>query len=248
MPFYSILLPLAFPWGVWHLLVGGIGAFEDYPLNWLNGNYSEYINAFWGRTYYASPIVYLKSVFEVLSRDLLPIWAWPMVLLGLGAVWRWYGWRAALFAVAVVAVLSAPVMIRMSPVFARYWYTSLPMLILLVTAGVGYLGSMLSRPQGAALLIVISIGIFPHIGNNADAAYARNITRHEREQRDYELFATVIDDSRGIISRDSRIQSLVPRNALYNNMTLNEQDITTYLKWSSDAEVQAVFQGHNMAG
>ncbi|HEU0072463.1 MAG TPA: hypothetical protein VFS30_00490 [Dehalococcoidia bacterium] len=243
---YASLLLLVAPWVVWHLLVGGLSGFEDYPLNWLNSNYVDYINAFWGRDYYDTPAEYFSTVFRVLKRDLLPLWTWPLIGLGVVSVGRLYGWRAGVFAVAVLLALSAPVMFRMSPIFARYWYSCLPLLVLLGVAGLAYLVSLLPRREAAFLLSVCAIAAFPIANNAADHAYASAVTRHEIEIQDYEVMAGLIDDSRGIIGRDSRIQSLVPGNALYNNVTLNEDDMVTYLSWPSEHEVAAVFEKHDV--
>lgn len=246
IPIYGALLALTLPWVIWHLLVGGISHFEDYPLNWFNVKYSEHIGAFWGRDYFDSIPSYLSTVHSVLSQDLLPVWTWLVVTLGFFGVARSHGWRAAAFIGVALVCLSLPVIMRMSPVFARYWYSSLPLLLLLATAGIAYISTWLPRHATLLLFVAAALVSFPMIGDSADATYTRNVTRHEITLADYELFASRIDDSRGIISRDPRIQSLVPGNPLYNNITLDEEDVITYLSWRSDESVSEFFAEHEI--
>lgn len=243
---YAALFVFTLPWMVWHLMVGGLGAFEDYPLNWLNQNYSDHIDWFWGRAYYESWPDYIAKVVSVLGRDLLPKWMWAIVPIGLVCTWMTYGWRYAVFAVLALIVLSAPVMMRTSPVFARYWYDCLPVLALLVTAAAQ--SAMRLMPPRSQMMIVsiVAMGLFGQAELAANDAYNWNVGRHNQRNADLELFASVIDDSRGIIARDSRIQAMAPKNPMFNNITLTESEMATYLSWMSSEDVRNVFERHGI--
>jgi hypothetical protein len=100
----------------------------------------------------------------------------------------------------------------------------------------------LPSPVQVAVFGLVALGLFAQIETSSNAAYNWNVTRHHEMNQDLRTFARVIDDSRGVISRDSRIQSMAPDNAMFNNVTLNEQDMVAYLSWNSDTEVNEVFR------
>jgi hypothetical protein len=243
---YAMAGALVLPWVVWHLAVGGISGIYLYPNGWLATEYGSYINDFWGRGYRESLPAYLSDSFETIPGYLLPGWLWPVAGLGIVAIWKRYGWRAVLFGAGLVLTLGLPVIVTRAPIFPRYWYGLLPVLALLVAAGSAFVVDRAPRLIAmGAILALLGAGLGTAVIERDDA-YDRTVTREATTQADLEHFAAIIDDDRGIIGRDARMQALVPENRLYNNLLLSKDEFITYLAWQSDASVSALFSEHDI--
>lgn len=250
--FYALLFSLVAPWLAWHFAVGGISHFYYYPLGWITTKYLPMINRdFWGHPH-SSFSDYFSTMSEVGFEKLLPPFAWALVPLGALFVWRRYGVRGIAFALAVVATLVVPVFVFRPAPFGRYFYPVLPALILLATGGMALMWSWCSetfklRPSFGLLIIgAISLALAAGflLGHGAEYDIERGWQSAKRQEMTQ--FSRFITDERGIVSRDSQIQALMPDNQLYTYFFIEEDDYVTYLSWPDEDAVLNVLSKYDI--
>jgi hypothetical protein len=258
---YAAIGLLVSPWLLWHLVVGGPSRLYYHPLNWFTEKYMDVVNlSFWGYDQ-ISVWSYIRQMGSVGLNDVLP----PLFLIflfpGLWYVGREYGWRAAIFCgVALSAYLLVLVWTRPAP-FARYYFPILPLLALLVSAGLfgtfqvldrSRCGAPIARP--ALTIVVCMLGILPFLGHHSSAvsdAQYRFVDRLDSSvgYQDFLSMASIIEGSgsqAGIIARDSSMQALLPANQIYTHFLLTEDEYATFLAWQEEEPVADLLESRGV--
>jgi len=240
---YAGLAVTALPWFAWHIAVGG-SHFYYHPLNWLVEKHLAVINdEFWNLPH-ESLTEYAPTMLNVGFEGLVATPIWLLVPVGAGFIWRQHGARAGLFVMACVAFfLASLAVIRPAP-YDRYFYPVLPLTIALATAGTIAISRIMPDVlKRASIAGIVFVAVAYALTVNSEASEFTNVINLDNIQksRSYNEMlkvADLIDDSKGIISRDSRIQSVLPDNRVSTVFLIDEADYVTYLTWPSDSEVQ----------
>jgi hypothetical protein len=146
--------------------------------------------------------------------------------------------------------------------FARYFYPVLPLVVLLVSAGIvsvitevfgarreGFAmsggGSTLRIVVSGAIVlcgVMAATGMAP--GAVADAQFRFSGRLDESPgYREFMAISDIIDDDgAGVIARDSALQALLPDNQMYTHFLLTEGEYVTFLTWTDEDEVIRVLE------
>lgn len=263
----TVYVPLAVllsPWIVWHLLVGGIEYFYYHPLDWFTMKYQGMVHpTFWGNGEDASTIEYARAMFQVVSSRLIETPLFAFAAIGLLYVQRRLGTRALGLCMALLILHILALMVTRPATHARYHYPALPLLVLLVSAGIygsiafvfaltrekadpARTGTKVALIAGTIAVALMSFLAAPDGVSLASRQYVDRL-ENDKTYRDLQNMAAIISATDGgVIARDSAIQHLVPDNQVVTHFLMPEADYVTYLSWPSDTEVANTLRRHGI--
>ncbi|HJT93303.1 MAG TPA: hypothetical protein VJ777_15430 [Mycobacterium sp.] len=262
---YAAIAFLTLPWFAWHIMVGGLDHLYYQPLNWFTEKHLLVVNEeFW---HYPSEsfTAYARAMLEVGGRDILPSYLLVLAVPGLIGVRQALGNRSAVFCLTCFGAYLAVLAITRPSPFARYYFPVIPLVILVVAAGVLAVANRLTsasfqlcppperhnRTSGAIALVIIAVALASLVGLSSAVADARHgfVDRLHTSPgyRDITAMAPLIAASEGgVIARDSAVQPFVPDNQVYTHFLLTEEEYATFLSWPDDAEAVRVLRAHSI--
>jgi hypothetical protein len=142
--------------------------------------------------------------------------------------------------------------------FARYYFPLLPLIVLLVSAGILALYKNLveearatassDRRRALAIACAGVLALLPVLGVAPSAVKDAHFRYHERLEgsagyQDMMAMRELIQaGAGGVIARDSAIQAELPDNQVYTHYLLSEAEYVTFLSWPSDEQAVDVLR------
>lgn len=263
---YAVMGVLMTPWLVWHVMVGGLSHIYYHPLNWFTVKYLPVVHErFWLYSQDSLP-AFLLEMGRIAAQDVV---ATPLLLFvapGMWYLWRRMGLRAVICCGASVCLYTAVLVVTRPAPFPRYFYPVMPLVTLLVTAGIVAVATGLTAetagrnakalangPRVALIAAVWALAVLPLVGVLPDAVATAHFRYNDRlaTSQGYRDLAAMADQIRrtdqGVIARDSSIQAELPENQVYTHFLLTEPEYVTFLSWPSDAAVLSVLRDRGIS-
>jgi hypothetical protein len=245
---YALVVLFAAPWLVWHFLVGGTH-FYYHPLSWFTENHLQIVNAEFWQLPRESLADYMRTMLKAGFEAILPAPVWLLSVLGLWSLQRDKGPRAAAFVLACIGFFVITLAVIRPAPYPRYFYPIFPLVTLLAAFGAFTIWRTLTRLGPAHH--VLGLGLACGIGASLYFGYTTSTVSDYQTKyagrldssptyRDMRGIARTIDDSRGVIGRDSSMQILLPDNLIHTVFLVSEPDYVSYLSWQDEESVVGV--------